>query len=46
MAIFNCIANPVSPLHFLKLCKKIFVYIISMNTVLIGVILVHIGVDS
>ena len=46
MVIFNCIANPVSPLHSLKLCKKLFVYIISMNTVLIGVILVHVSVDS
>ena len=46
MVICNCIANLVSPLHSLKLCKNFFVYIISMNTVLVGVILVHVDVDS
>ena len=48
MVICNCIENPVSPLHSLKLFKKkekFFVYIISVNTALVGVILVHVGVD-
>ena len=49
MVIYNCIENPISPLYSLKLCKKkkkIFVYIIYVNTALVGVILVHAGVDS
>ena len=46
MVICNYIANMVSPLHSLKLCKKFFVYIISVNTVLVRVILVHVDVDS
>ena len=48
MVIWNCIANPVNPLHSLKLCKKkekFFMYIISVNIALVGVILVHVGVD-
>ena len=45
MVICNCIANQASPLHSLKLCKN-FVYIIYVNTILVGVILVHVGMDS
>ena len=51
MVICNCIANPICPFHSLKLCqkkkkRKFFVYIIFVNTNLVGVILVHVGVDS